>query len=268
MKRMMISICLATILIIFCFSSNAQSMIAGELKDVRIQSHYFTTQVNGKISEEEGRARSTNNPSNARYLILIIKAKVPDKIDTIAAREFTLFSRSSDNKEQRSTCMGITGARPDGSVLGNFYLTDIFNEPGVIIKGPDITFALLFFVDNYTSSYTLYRTGTSESVSFNVESRKFSVLIGTTSFPQNEVMEIRKAIENSGCSVFSANDLTNAEGITIIYMPHAETAAREISQRLGTKLNTITKLKETDLFSSYDIVILIGRDCRLNKTAL
>lgn len=264
MRKSTIAVLLIVTLIFLAANlTDANAMLGGKLENARIENMHYSTRVIGQINQQQAGSRGTNDPSTIRFLILTITADAPATQELLFARDFVLYY--TNNGETRASCLGI--AAVDSKLHSNtFYLTDIFNEPGIKIQGPRVSFALLFFVENNVNSFTLYRIGTDNPIQFNPGTRKLSIFLTTNSLNSSELAEIERLTADSGCSVATSMELSdNTEGITIFYAPKAEGAAREISQRLMTKFNHEPRIQESSLITSYDVIIWIGRGSKMKN---
>jgi len=77
----------------------------------------------------------------------------------------------------------------------------------------------------------------------------------------NTLSEAVEVIEAGGYQVVASSETLNKEitGTTILYMDVAESQAREISQRLMTKLGVVPTVKKMDVISEDDIVVWLGK---------
>jgi len=248
-------------LVFFAFVQIAEATIAGELKGARIINHYFSTRIMGRAGNDT-RTIQIKDSQKYRFLILSIEAITSTDSDSVRifTHDFTL-QYYREGKEDRARCIGVSKVNKDGFTENLFALgeeSSIFFQ----LNGPEVRLALVFNIENDVDSIKLYRIGDINPIAYNISpSHSFSVYITSNSPDSLKVREIAKSVEASGCKVFWAMALAkDIEGMTIHYGPKVEPLAREICQRLMLQFRLAPKMSEmTQLFSSYDIVIWVGK---------
>jgi len=254
---------LVFVLLAFCLAfflaPEAESFVAGELQDVQIIGHYFSTRVVGMMGGQQG-TRSIKDPSISRILVLFIRVITPSEKVKVFAHDFIVqYYRNEEN--DRARCFGIGIAEKEtNQVLGNYGLEG--EEPGVQLIGRKVFhLALLFLVENNVSLINLYRVGNVNPLPYNLgPSRPYSIFLTTNDQDTNKLRQVVQCVEAAGCKVTVSTGLNKeAQDLTIHFAPKAEGAAREISQRLMTQFSVITTIKEIRLMSEFDIVIWVGR---------
>lgn len=244
------------------FPTGANAMIAGELKNLTVVNSFFTTYVTGQANAQGVPTRGVRDANSSRYLVLIMQANGPTSKDIVFAKDFVLKYKVQTG-ETRASCLGIAPA-DSNFTPETFFLSEIFNEPGVYIQGSPSNFALLFSVESEVSEVALYRAGTGINITHQIGGqRKYSVYLSSNNGKLDQIKEITAG---SGCQIMSSDQLDKqTSGLTIFYAPLAESAARDISQRLMAKLDVDPQLKEMQVITSFDIVVWIGRGCGLKK---
>lgn len=263
MKKAVLLLLVLVATVLISFPAGVNAMIAGELKNLTIVNSFFTTYVMGQANAQGAvPTRGVRDTNASRYLVLIVQANGPTSRETVFAKDFVLKYKVQTG-ETRASCLGIAPA--DSSFTPEtFFLSEVFNEPGLYIQGPSSNFALLFSVENEVSEVALYRVGTSINITHQLGGqRKYSVYLSSNNSGLDQIKEIT---EGSGCQIMSSDRLDKqVSGLTIFYAPLAENAARDISQRLMAKFDVNPQLKEMQITTSFDIVVWIGRGCNLKK---
>ena len=260
MKQKIAAVTLVVMLaswLMFLFAPTAEAIMAGELKDVRIFGHYFSTRVRGSATSE------ISDTSKARFLILFIEATAPTEKVTIFAHDFML-QYFREGQDDRTSCIGVGKATKEGFFDDFVALgTTLGQEPLLRIQlaEPRFYLGLIFIIENSVGSVNLYRAGSNTSIPYNIGDRAFSVLLNTNHSDSFKISEIAKCVEGSGCKVNVNTKLVQTEKkLTIHYAPGAEAAAREISLRLMTQFKMVPTLTKMSLSTVYDIVIWVGMD--------
>jgi len=249
-------------LLAFCLAilaPEAESFVAGELQDVQIIGHHFSTRVVGMIGGQQG-AKSIKDPSISRILVLFIRITTPSEKISVFAHDFILQYYRNE-ADDRARCFGLGIAEKEtNQVLGNYGLEGA--EPAVRLIGRKVFhLALLFLVENNISMINLYRVGSVNPLAYNLgPSRPYSIFLTTNDPDVGKLQQVVQCVEAAGCKVTTSTGLNkDTQGITIHYSEKAEGAAREISQRLMTQFSVVTTIKEIRLMSEFDIVIWVGR---------
>jgi hypothetical protein len=172
--------------------------------------------------------------------------------------DFVLRYFRSDGKEARIECKAI--ARADSPGLGEscqFY-------PGggswIRVYGGTVYFCLVFYMQNDVNTIDIHRIGISEPISYRIGSdRSYSVYIASNSNPKT-LAAAEELVRNGGYYVSTTNGLDEEEtGVTIYYQDKVENQAREISQRLMTKLGIIPTIRKMELITDFDVVVWFGK---------
>lgn len=231
----------------------AAAVTAGELQNLKIIGHHFTTTIASGI-----RTVSTTDPSKARFLVLKVAAVVPGKSAVAFAPDFVLVYSHADGSEDRATCDAI-GEASTGTP-GEFSAFHIGTVPRLTLPGGQVYFGLAFLVEPDVVSVELHPLG-GPPMSYSVgPDRKYSVYLTTNTNPKL-LSDVQKVIQEGGYQVTAATGQLNQEqtGVIIHYADKAESEAQEISQRLTTQLKLTPTLKKMELISEVDIVIWLGK---------
>lgn len=262
MKKSVLFLLVLVVAIFVLFSTSTNAMIAGELKGLTIVNSFFTTYVIGQQNAQGVPTRGIHDANIARYLVLIVRANELPVSEIVFAKDFVLKYKAK-NGETRASCLGIASA--DSNLTPDtFFLSELFNEPGIYVRGPFSNFALLFLIENEVDQVVLHRAGTDKSITHQVVGqRKYSVHLSSNNGGLDQLKEI---IAGSGCQIMLSDLLDKqVSGLTIFYAPLAENAARDISQRLMTKFDVMPQLNEMRITTSFDIVVWVGKGCSFKK---
>ncbi len=255
------------VLVLFCgvigLPSTTNAVSPSDIKELRITEHFFTTRIIGY----EGKTRYILDPTKGRFLVLLVTATIPEGKTKLFTQDFRLQYYHNDGKEDRAPSLGISPVESNDPVI--FLMTQDAAEPWMAIVGPQVQFALFFFVENDVSSVSLSSAGSSQIIKYFIgNSRIYSVFISTNNY-SSLVGDIGECIKNAGCDVKISKELNSAvNGLTIHYVPHAEGFAREISQRIMLKFGLTANLVEMKMIDSHDVVIWVGNGVSPKKTSL
>lgn len=248
------------IFVIFLFSGQAWAFRAGDLLDMEIIGHHFTSQITGKNIDDEVLRIWVKNPSNFRYLVLKIKARKKKDDFILWGSNFVLSFIYQKKYCVHKLCKGISF----GDENGKMRAFKLDKEMFIRVRDSEkyLYFGLAFFVPNSVNEIKLERVGTGQSVPYFLpDERPYSVYVVTNSNSRKMMDELRGLLESGGYQVTSSHSLVEGEkGITIMYVPKADNAAREISQRIMTRYRKISNCKEMSLIAEYDIVVWVGKD--------
>jgi len=234
------------------FSQEAEAITAGELKNVEVVSHYFTTSI---ITDNRMQIL-TKDTSSGRYLVMKLSAISPSET-ILFADDFALAYSRGSKSEERADCdaIGIIDVANDAKSL---YAG---NSPRIIVGQGKVNFMLVFWIEPDVNEVIVHRVNGS-GVKYNIGTdRPYSVYITTNTGSDNVISEAVKIIKDGDYDVVSASNglIKDEDDIIIHYNEKAESAAREISQRLMTKFNFIPKLEKMKLITEFDIVIWLGQ---------
>jgi len=229
----------ASILLIAILATGqiASGVTAGDLKNIKVIGHHFTTSFsNGK------RIIYVKKPSEARYIVIKLAVEVPSDDSKIFTNDFVLQYLHQDGKEDRAECDAICRAKTDklseddGCAMGTAAWV-LFSKSGKYLS-------LVFFLENDVNSVSIGRIG-AVPLTYQVGSdRPFSVFI-TTNQGSEALSKTEKVIRTGGYQVTrTSTGLSDEEkGITIHYADGAEVQAREISQRIMTAMGIAPAVK-------------------------
>jgi hypothetical protein len=229
----------------------------GELQNVKIVGHYFTTGVSGTT-----RYVSVKDTTKARYLVLVVSATLPKGEGKLYNTDFTLRYFHPDGSEDRANCDAMARAKTaDLATLYRFQAFAIGEAAGIKMDSSQVQIGLGFYVEPDVESVDLYRLGVAEPITYRVGTdRTYSVAI-FTNIDTAALKRATEVIQKGGYNVIvTSDDLTSDEkGITIHYRELAESQAREISQRLTAEFGEATTVKKMELVSGSDIVVWLGK---------
>lgn len=248
--RTMLFVIAVAVLCAYVTPTRASAMTAGELKNLKVLKHYFST---GIITSN--REIWTNDPEKGRYLILTFSADSPTAT-WIFSSDFVLsYTRNGD--EDRALCAAIGIAEKENAQSMFFHIGVL---PSVRASQGKIYFALAFLVESGVDSVTVQRINGS-SVTYRIgRERPYSVFIATNTGSRQLLSGVEDTIKSGGYEVVDVSDeLNNGVSETIIhYNEQSEREAREISQRLMVKFGLVPALKKTNIASAFDIVVWLG----------
>lgn len=239
----------------FLISGNSATAItAGELQNLRVIGHYFTTEIStGR------RTIYTKDPSKGRYIVLKLSATIQKDDAVVFAPDFVLRYSHRNGREDCADCDAIAKAKTEASgEFGRFYAASV---PRITINSGEVYFGLAFWIESDVETIELYRIGVTEPLTYYIGSdRLYSVSIYTNG-DSNPLSETKKVIQQGGFQVVDASDTLVKEetGVTIHYAEKAESQAREISQRLMTAFGIIPTVKKMELISEVDIIVWLGK---------
>lgn len=264
MKKTILSIILILLTSFLAMPYQAHAIVAGDLKDLSIVTHYFSTEIRGYPG-----SRSIKDASLGRYIVLIISTDAPTGKQQIFCHDFSL-EYNYNGQENRASCLGVAPVDEDEIKTGTFIMSSGNNEPFTEVYGPKAHFGLFFYLESGVSKITLYRLGSNNATHLNIgTSRPYSVFLATNSMSPNNMKKIEEALKEGGYFVQSSRKLNSSTlGLIIIHSNKTETIAREISQRIMTRFGNVPEVRDTDLISDFDIIIWIGKGCNFKETNL
>ncbi len=224
-----------------------------ELKDLKVVGHFRTTRVAGTR-----RSSSIKDQSKFRVLILKLAATVREDDAVVFTPDFVLAYYHRNRREARATCRGIAKAKtPSPGETGTFSVGRVLR----LKMGPgQVYFALAFSVAPDVEMVELHRIG-GQPVTYSVGTdRPYSVMISTNAHPEL-LSQVKELAEQAGLQATYLSTKLNKKktGTTIHYTKHSESAARELSQRLMTKLRIVPTLKKIKLAAKVDMVVWLGK---------
>jgi len=237
-------------------STNTEAEITvRELQHLSVIDHYFTTAISNGL-----RKIFTKDASKGRYIVLKLAATLQKDEGKIFTNDFALRYFHSDGSEDRTDCDAIAiakTAKPGES--GRFAMGS--SGASIRVNRGKVYFCLAFFIEKDVDKIDIYRLGIAEPLTYHIGTdRLYSVFVCTNkdSHILSEAVEVIKA---GGYRVVetSKNLPRETKGTTILYRDQAESQAREISQRLMTKLGVVPTLKKMKLISDNDIVVWLGK---------
>lgn len=231
----------------------AAAVTAGELQGLKIISHHWTTTIASGV-----RTVSTTDPAKARFLVLKVAGTVPGEKAVVFAPDWVLVYSHRDGSEDRATCDAIGEANTGNP--GEFTSFHIGTVPRLTFPHGATYFGLAFLVEPDVESVQLFPLG-GTPLTYRIGSeRQYSVYIATNKSAKL-LADAKEAIQQGGYQVTAATEQLSQEqaGTTIHYVEKAETPAREISQRLMTRLGLTPTLKKMELISEVDIVVWLGK---------
>ncbi|NOX88915.1 MAG: hypothetical protein GXO77_07805 [Calditrichaeota bacterium] len=239
------------------FGKPAKAVTVANLQNVKIIGHYFTT---GIISSK--RMIYTKNPSNSRYLVLLISATLPDAEGKLFNNDFMLGYIHDDDSEDRSRCSAIAISETiDPEKLFDLSEFALGDYSWIKVNGGELRFGLAFYIESDVETINLYRLCAPEPITYRIgRDRLYSVDI-FTNVDARYLARAKDAIQKGSYNIVEASEslVSDESGITIHYREQAESQAREISQRLTTVFGKLTTLKKMKLISAVDIVVWLGK---------
>jgi hypothetical protein len=215
-----------------------------ELQELKVIGHYFTTAISNTK-----RIIFSKDASKGRYLIL-----------KIFTNDLMLSYFHSDDSEDRTQCAAI--AMAETAEIGELKQFAIgSNAARITVNSGKVYFCLAFLVETDVKTIEIHRMGIAEFLTYRLGTdRLYSVVIYTNKNAKI-LSEAVKVIKAGGYNVVQSSEtLTKKKrGTTIHYREQAESQAREISQRLMTKLKVIPTLKKMELACDSDIVVWLGK---------
>lgn len=237
--------------------TQTNAMSAADLEDVEIAMYHFTTQAIG-VGGGGVATASIKNPDLGRYIIVTLKAAVPNEEINLCANEFSFIFTRKDGSEYKAACIGIC-VKQEFISPPIFYFGD--NSCAEAKTKNSVAYIELFgYIEPEVISVKILRAGSSGKISCRVGERKLSVRLYTNG-PSLE--QIENMVINSDCDTFCSGDLVESHrGLTIRYAPHASEKAKEIANALKKNFGLSAEIKKLEGFLSvYDILIWVGKDC-------
>jgi len=194
----------------------------------------------------------SKDASKGRYLILKLFATLQKNKGRIFTNDLMLSYFHSNGSEDRTQCAAIAMAKT--AEIGELKRFSIgSNAAYITVNSGKVYFCLAFLVEPDVKTIEIHRMGIDKSLTYRLGTdRLYSVTIYTNK--NAEILsEAEKVIKAGGYNVVqSSKTLTKKKaGTTIHYREQTESQAREISQRLMTKLKVIPTLKKMELVSIY-----------------
>jgi hypothetical protein len=232
----------------------ATSMMAGELRSLRIESCIFSTCLRGIE-----RRVQVNDPSQTRFVVLNLSAEFPSGSARIHAPDFVLAYQRADGQDDRARCTAVGYASiedPDPTRMG-------VGDYVSVQVGPETKrLAVAFAVERDVQRVALYVAGRAEPLRYVLgETRPYSVYISTNLKDANGLVQnVRKQVEDAGMRVTACGSGLTADESenTVHYQTGLESAARELSQRLMLQCGIVAKLKPMDVYTCNDLLVWLG----------
>jgi hypothetical protein len=231
---------------------DARALSSGDLGDVRIVGHHFTTRVS-----DGRRATRVKNPVDSRYVVVKLAIDVPADRSPIFLNDFVLQYVRSGGKEGRSACRVLCRAKTDR--LGENGSCMMGESNALVFDRSQKYMTLTFFVKSDVSDVRIARTGAAP-IEYSIGSdRPYSVYL-TTNQGLDAIAPVEAAIRAGGYQLTNVGTALSKKtsGIVIHYSEKAETQGREISQRLMTSMSVAPTVKALKLMSDHDVVVWVG----------
>lgn len=242
---------------LFMSINPATAITTGDLQDVKVVGHYFTTAISN-----DKRTVYTKDPSTGRYLVLVLSATFPQEQGKMFSTDFMLRYVHSDDSEDRSNCSALARSETPNPEkvfdLSEFFIGDF---AWMKVNSGQIRFALAFYVEPDVETIDLYRHGAPEPVTYRIGTdRSYSVAL-FTNIDSPTLLRAKDVIQKGGYEVVETSETLVKEktGITIHYREQVESQAREISQRVMTEFGRTPTLQKMELIAGIDIVIWLGK---------
>lgn len=246
------------VIILLCLLSTkpatAATITAREFQDLQVTGHHFTTAISTRT-----RTLFVKDPSKGRYIVLKLAGTLQKGGGKIFTNDFTLRYFHSGGKEDRNECSAIATAKTaEIGELSNFATG---NGSWISLDSGKIYFSLVFFIEKDVDTIDIHRLGVAEPFTYRVGTERLYSIAIFTNKDSNTLSEAVEVIKAGGYQVVTSSETLAKEetGTTILYMEQAESQAREISQRLMTKLGVVPTVKKMDVISNNDIVVWLGK---------
>jgi len=240
-------------------ANTANAIPAGQLQDLEVIDHYFTTSLTTYYGDSSQTIFSEDS-SQLRYIILKFSAIVPEDNTRIFLHDFILGYFHRNGEEDRASCdaIGICATKEPREYQ------ELYSgiEPFIEANQGEIYFILAAAIESDVTALNIHRVGATQPLSYFISSdRSYSVSLISNVNDLERIRTIEKTIEEGGYHVYTLTELAeDVTGITIHYVEQAETQAREISQRLMVKLGIVPKVEKMNLYSAEDIVVWLGEE--------
>lgn len=246
-----------TLIALVCCGQVVLAQDAARLRDIRIEKHHFTTEVRGLP-----RTFGVKDPGKGRWMVLTVSAAADGEVK-LFSHDFVLRYRHRNGSEDRASCDGIAECDADEPTKINYFVTG--SEPRITLSGPRVYFGLTACVEGDVQEVELCRAGTDASVRYRVGTdRSYSVFLTINTGENDGLSDVSGALTSAGYNVLTSTGLKKGtRGATIYYAPKAETAAREVSQRLMSQFDIVAAVKEHGFMSDHDIVVWLGEGTSL-----
>jgi len=243
-----------SVLMFLCVATPASAMVGGDLKSIRIVGHHFATAVTSTK-----RRVSVKKPASSRYVVMKLSARFSTDDRKVFAPDFMLRYYHADGKEDRAVPSALCRAKT--SQIGERDICSVSKYGWVKMTRGQTYIIVAFIVESDVEDVSLYIAGKTTPLRYNIGSdRPYSVYV-STSRSSSILPDVRDTITAGGYQVVRTSTGLNKtiKGIVINYTKGAETQAREISQRIMTKLGEVPKLKKMNLATDKDVVVWIGK---------
>ncbi len=242
-------------LLVLSVPESTRAMMAADLQNLRIIGHHFTTSVSS-----DKRVNYSKHPADTRIVVFKFSASISSNDGILFTNDFVLRYTHENGKEDRSAAIRICTAKT--SVIGEESNCLISKTGWVNVGSGDVMFTVAFFLENDVKNIEIHMLGRSDITSYTLSGeRPYSVFISTNQGSEY-ISGIIDVIKIGGYRVLNSSLKLDPEeeGITIYYIKSVETQAREISQRIMTKIQAAPALKENKFPNSdSDVVIWVGK---------
>lgn len=240
----------AVVLAALMAAAPAWAGVAGEIKNLTVIDHFFTTRLSGGANYLE-----TKDASQSRFVILKFSGDIPYDNFRLYITDFSL-KYLNNGKEDRNLCYAIASA-PNGGPddLDDF---TIGTTSSITLSAGHHYFGIVCAIEQNITEVEVLRAGGPAVTRAIGSDHGLSVYL-TTNLGAPALDRYLPVVRNAGMTVHTSTELVkDTTGVTIRYTAAAETAARELSQRIIASLNVTPTLQAMDLDSDHDIVIWIG----------
>lgn len=240
----------AVLFTLFCGAVPAHAGTAGEIKNLTVIDHFFVTRLsNGQ------RYSQIQDATHSKFLILKFSGDVPHDNFRLFVTDFIL-KYQNNGQEDRNRCHGIaTSSSSSADDLDDFFLGSFAY---VDLSAGHHYFGIACEIEQNITEVQVLPAG-GAAVSRTIGSDHGLSVYLTTNQGAPALDRYIPLVRNAGLGVHTSTQLVaNVTGVTIRYVPAAETAARDLSQRIGATLNVTPTLQTMDLDSDHDIVIWVG----------
>lgn len=234
----------------FCAAVPAHASVPGEIKNLTVIDHFYTTRLSNGT-----RVSQTQDPTQSRLLILKFSGDIPYDNFKLFVTDFIL-KYQNNGQEDRNQCYAIASSSNGNSDdLDNFGLG---NFASITLPAGHRFFGIACGIEQTITDVQILPAGGAPVPCSIGSDHGLSVYV-TTNLGSAALDRYVQLVRSAGLTVHTSTELvSDTKGVTIRYTPAAETAARELSQRISTALNITPNLQSMDLASDHDIVIWVG----------
>jgi hypothetical protein len=230
-------------------------MSAGDLQNLTVVQARFTARVDGSKREI-----NVKDPTKGRYLVLRLRADKGDGEDRIWAHDFVLsYTHPANGEEDRAVIKGIGAASSRDDVgIEEFQLGE---EPYVTVKGSDVEFGLVAYVEPDVTDVALCRVGAAPLPYHIGTERLFSVWVTSNTDPDRGA-KVADDLRAAGYHVDAVTLLKeDAVGVKVIYAKGRETEGHAVADRLAAFLAVTPTVveREDSVMAEYDVLVWLGK---------